>query len=73
MFVAILLAEKIQKWGEEVGETPPDYSSPVNISSVRPQYSKTLLKDQNDVEEYVQAFKAALLAELDKGNSLLVN
>lgn len=86
-----LLAEKIQKWGEEVKEDPPSYSSsdnptdpppvvskptppkpPVTIASVRPGYNKTLLMDRKDVEEYVQAFKAALLAELDKGNSLLV-
>jgi hypothetical protein len=51
---------------------PPKKSEPVAVSRLIPHYHKTFLKDQKDVEEYVQAFKAALLAELAKGNSLLV-
>jgi DNA-directed RNA polymerase subunit F len=60
-------------------ETPPLHTPPVfkkksiTISTLKPRYSKTFLESQTDVEEYVQAFKAALLAELEKGNSLLVN
>jgi TolA-binding protein len=60
-------------------ETPPVHTPPVfkrksiTISTLKPRYSKTFLESQTDVEEYVQAFKAALLAELEKGNSLLVN
>lgn len=44
----------------------------VPVSRVKPQYRKSFLEDSKDVEEYVEAFKAALLAELEKGNSLLV-
>ena len=35
-----LLAEKIQNWGEEVDETPPDYSPPDNSSDPPPIVSK---------------------------------
>ncbi len=44
----------------------------VPVSRLKPQYRKSFLEDSKDVEEYVEAFKAALLAELEKGNSLLV-
>ena len=52
---------------------PPKEKMPITISNLRPRYRKTFIESQTDVEEYVQAFKAALLAELEKGNSLLVN
>jgi hypothetical protein len=57
----------------KVREEPPKKKMPITISNLRPRYRKTFLESQTDVEEYVQAFKAALLAELEKGNSLLVN
>ncbi len=44
----------------------------VSVSRVKPQYRKSFLENTKDVEEYIEAFKAALLAELEKGNSLLV-
>jgi hypothetical protein len=57
----------------KVREEPPKKKMPITISNLRPRYRKTFIESQTDVEEYVQAFKAALLAELEKGNSLLVN
>jgi len=80
------LASRIKDWGE-VAETPPIVIHPeqkdspaikpktvvtVPVSRVKPQYRKSFLENTKDVEEYVEAFKAALLAELEKGNSLLV-
>ena len=51
---------------------PLKKSETVAVSRLKPQYHKTFLKDLNDVEEYVQIFKVALITELEKGNSLLV-
>jgi hypothetical protein len=63
-------------------DCPPEKNDPpvikpktvitVSVSRVKPQYRKSFLEDQKDVEEYVQAYKVALFAELAKGNSLLV-
>ena len=82
------LAEKVKRWGEvkdpdpgyspdkptteTIIDDPPPKKKTITISAIKPRYNKTFLEDHADVEEYVQALKAALLAELEKGNSLLV-
>jgi DNA-directed RNA polymerase subunit F len=53
-------------------EPPQKKKPPVGISTVRPRYRKTFIENQSDVDEYVEAYKEALLAELEKGNSILV-
>jgi hypothetical protein len=56
-----------------VKEEPlPIKKTTVTVATVKPRYRKTFIEDQSDVEEYVEAFKEALLAELEKGNSILV-
>jgi hypothetical protein len=53
-------------------ELPKEKKPPVGISTIKPRYRKTFIENQSDVEEYVKAYKQALLAELEKGNSILV-
>jgi len=80
------LAKMVKQWGEVKepelssisGKPTAEDVKPstkkefVIISEVKLSYNKPLLESQTDVEEYVQAFKIALLAELEKGNSLLL-
>ncbi len=56
----------------KVSEEPPKKKTPITISNLRPRYRKTFIENQSDVDEYVEAYKEALLAELEKGNSILV-
>jgi hypothetical protein len=81
------VAEETPPWHDESkdfptkSETPPEQTpaipkkpkkTVVSVANLKPRYEKTFLESQTDVEEYVEAFKAALLAELEKGNNLLV-
>lgn len=60
------------------GDGGPQESDPtpqptfVSIRSLRVEYSQPILTDSMDVENYVAALQAAMLAELDAGNRIRV-
>jgi Skp family chaperone for outer membrane proteins len=80
------LVGKIQEWGSlaepsvdynpSPGETPsPEKPVPKKIvpaRDVKVQFGKALLYNEEDVEQYVQSLKEALLEQLEKGNNIQV-
>lgn len=59
-------------------DPPPrkEKSQPIRVTlyanKIKPKYAKQLISDAEDVEQYVEAIKSALLTELEKGNTILV-
>jgi hypothetical protein len=81
------LVSKTQEWGSlqdpspsydpdnEAAADPPTgqvHKAVVPARNLKPQFSKVLLHDEQEVEEYLEALKQALLEELKKGNNIQV-
>lgn len=66
------ISEKDNPGPSLVKEKPLPQKVTLYAKKLIPTYAKLLLSDATDVEQYVEAFKVVLLAELKKGNTILV-
>jgi hypothetical protein len=78
------LVSKVQHWGitfektssddpsEGVSELTPKPKNTVSMTQVSLPYRKALVNSREDLEEYLEAIRTALSAELDKGHNIQV-
>ena len=81
-----LLVSRVKGWSEIVSDPPPrngildtppkpipprPTSKTMYANSIKPKYVKPFISDANDVEQYTEALKVILLAELEKGSTII--